>query len=199
MKEQIRFSPEANQVIVKIPKTHFKKGEVLSIPTGFEALLYSKEGTVEAVQGVLEKKLETPVEVIYLVRGNRAIISAKWGTPNRILVRDQNGQPQKLGAYGSFEFKLANPARYVNTRMAHDNEVGENTLKKDLLGLIPETINHVFLSNPSVDLDNISQLKAKMSQEMKNILETLSDDFGFSIHKLLIEDINFISSEGDVL
>lgn len=199
MKENIRFNPEASQVIVKIPKTNFKKGEILSIPPGFEALLFTKEGTVEAVQGVLEKKFENPVQVIYLVRGNRAIISSKWGTPNRVLVRDQNGQPQKLGAYGSFEFKLANPTRYVNTRMAHDAEVDENTLKKDLLGLIPAAINQVFLSSPLIDTENISQFKAKMSVEMKNILETLSDDFGFSIHKLLIEDINFISSEGDVL
>jgi membrane protease subunit (stomatin/prohibitin family) len=199
MRENIRFTPESNQVIVKIPRTQFKKGETLSIPQGFEALLMAKEGPVESVQGVLEKKFESPVEIIYLVRGNRAVISSKWGTPNRLLVRDQNGQPQKMGAYGLFEFKLTNPSRYVITRMAHNSEVDEATLKKDIQGLIPEALNQVFQSQEAIDTTQLSTLISKLSIEMKKKLEELSDDLGLSIHKLVIEDVNFITSEGDVL
>lgn len=199
MKKTLRFQPNSSQVIVQMPKTQFKKGEIISIQPGYDAIVITKDATAEVIQGKLEFKLDYPAEIIYLVKSNRTIYNTKWGTKSRIQVVDTDQKVQELGSYGSIEYQLINPHRFIQKRLNSMTELMEEQLKTIVLETLPEAISHWTLNSKPIDSDNPMLLVPEFKLTIEKKLNELTSEFGIEITKLTVENINVLKEERSFL
>lgn len=195
MKKTLRFQPESNQVIVQMPRTQLKKGEVISIPSGYDALVITKDTTAEVIQDKLEFKLDYSAEIIYLVKSNRTIYTTKWGTKSRIQVVDIDQKVQELGAYGAVEYQLINPHRFIQKRLNSLTEIVEEQLKSLVLEMLPEAISQWTMNAKPIDSDSPMYLVPEFKLTIEKKLNELCSEFGIEITKLSVENINVLKEE----
>jgi membrane protease subunit (stomatin/prohibitin family) len=199
MKKSLKFQPESHQMIVQVPRTQYKKGEIISVPPGYEALIIANDMTAEVIQNRLEFKLDYPVEIIYFVKSNRNLISTKWGTKSRLEVQDDLNKPLKLGAYGTLEFQLISPHKLIQTRLSNGQDLTDKQLIEMVLSELHEALNEWSLKTSDVDKNNLSDLMPNFKVTVKTKLDTLCDSFGVNISKLTVESINLLENKGDLI
>lgn len=186
--------PENHHLISKVPHSGFKKGEIIEVPQGFEALLLEADGGQELVKNQLVIKLENPVQYIYFAKSNRKVIRSNWGTPNRIKVNTDKDY-QTLGGFGFIEFQLINPLRFVTTRMANDEYTDESLITQIALGRIPDAMHQVLPKLEPIHSNEQSVLTNQLTKELKPVLQKSLDALGIQLEDLVIENLNFQSIE----
>jgi membrane protease subunit (stomatin/prohibitin family) len=199
MKKTMRFQPDANHIITQMPKTQFKKGEIVNVQPGYDALIITKEATAEVIQGKLEFKLEYPAEIIYLVKSNRTIYVTKWGTKSRIQVEDLQQKVQELGAFGTIEYQLINPHRFIQKRLNSSTEITEDQVKTMVLDVLPEAISHWTLNAKPIDSINPMSLMSEFKTKIGDKLNELCNEFGMTITKFNVESINLLNEERNLI
>jgi membrane protease subunit (stomatin/prohibitin family) len=199
MKKSLKFQPEPHQMIVQVPRTQYKKGEFISVPPGYEALIIANDMTTEVIQNRLEFKLEYPVEIIYFVKSNRNLTSTKWGTKSRLEVQDNTRETLKLGAYGTVEFQLVSPHKLIQTRLSNGHDLTDKQLIEMVLNELPEALNDWGLKTSNVDKNNLNELMDDFKSAVKTKLDNLCDVFGVNINKLTVESINLLENKGDLI
>lgn len=193
-KAPIKHQPEGKHLVSKVPKTSFKKGQLLSVPQGYEAILMEGNGSVEVVKNQLQIKLESSVEYIYFAKSTRKVMRSNWGTPSRIQVETSVGK-QSIGGFGYVEFQLSNPVRLINTRMQNDEYADEVSLSKLVLSRIPDLLHQILPSLEPLDVSNESKLIITLKQALSPLLKDSLDSLGISLNSLVIENINFQSQQ----
>ena len=195
-KKAIAHTPESAHLISKVPGDSFKKGRTLKIPQGYEAILMDQDGSQEVIKNIFEMKLDRLVYFIYLAKGNRKIMKTNWGTPTRIQCETADG-PKTMGAFGSVEFQLKNPIRFITTRMSDDTYVDESILAKLVLAKIPDLFHQVVPDLEPVDTSKESVLTNTFKKHLTPKLEATLDDLGIQIKSFVIENMNFNDVEGE--
>jgi len=195
MKKSLKFQPDASLVIVQMPKTQFKKGDLVSIYPGYDALVITKEASAEMIQEKLEFKLDYPAEIIYLVKSNRTVYKTKWGTKSRIQVVDNNQKVQELGSYGTIEYQLINPHRFIQKRLKSEFDLTEDQLRDIVLETLPEAISHWTLNAKPIDSENPMFLVPEFKLIIEKKLDELCGESGIEITKLTVENINLLKEE----
>ncbi len=186
--------PENYHLISKVPNSGFKKGEIIEVPQGFEALLLEADGGQELIKNQLVIKLENPIQYVYLAKSNRKVIRSNWGTPNRIKVHTDKGY-QTIGGFGFIEFQLINPLRFVTTRMQNDEFTDESMITHIALGRIPDALNQVLPNLEPIHANEQSALTNQLTKELKPVLQKSLDTLGIQLEDLVIENLNFQSIE----
>lgn len=194
-KALIKHQPEVEHLISKVPKTSFKKGQSISVPQGYEAILMEQDGSVEVIKNQLLIKLENTVEYIYLAKSTRKVMRSNWGTPSRILVETSGGK-QSLGGFGYVEFQLTNPVRLINTRMQNDEHADESSLSKLVLSRIPDLLHQILPGLEPLDISNESKLIIQLKEALSPLLKESLDSLGIGLQSLVIENINFQAQQG---
>ncbi len=195
-KKVITHEPEVNHLISKVPGDSFKKGRSLKIPQGYEAILMEQDASQEVIKNTFELKLDRPVYFIYLAKSNRKIMKTNWGTPTRIQCETKEGV-KTLGAFGSVEFQLKNPIRFITTRMSEDTYVDETILSKLVLSKIPDLFHQVVPELEPVDTSKESVLTNLFKKHLTPKLESTLDDLGIQIKSFIIENMNFNDVGGE--
>lgn len=189
-KEKITHHVDPKALIYKVPRSDFKKGQILEIPQGYEASLFEADGTQELIQDVYKHRLERPVQYIYLSKSNRAAVQSKWGTPNRIKVTTDQG-PMSLGAFGHIEFQLLNPIRFIEKRTDREGHIDGALITQMVLMRIGEAFQDIIPSlEPLSKNDEIKTIQA-LKDPLKKALELKVSIFGLSITSLVIDSMNF--------
>ena len=194
-KAPIKHQPEVEHLISKVPKTSFKKGQSISVPQGYEAIIMEQDGSVEVIKNQLLIKLENTVEYIYLAKSTRKVMRSNWGTPSRILVETSSGK-QSLGGFGYVEFQLTNPVRLINTRMQNDEYADESSLSKLVLSRIPDLLHQILPGLEPLDVSNESKLIIQLKEALTPLLKESLDSLGIGLQSLVIENINFQAQQG---
>lgn len=195
-KKAIEFIPESSHLIAKAPGSAFKKGTPLKVPQGYEAILMDQGGQQEVIKNVFELKLDRPVYFVYYAKSNRKIMKTNWGTPTRIQCETTDGL-KTLGAFGSVEFQLINPIRFIATRMSEDTFVDESMLAKLVLAKIPDLFHQVVPDLEPIDTSKESVLTQKFKTHLTPKLEQTLDDMGIQVKSFLIENMNFNDVGGE--
>jgi len=190
-----KHQPETEHLVSKVPGSGFKKGQSVSVPQSYEAILMDREGTVEIVKNQLQVKLESGIEYIYFAKSNRKVMRSNWGTPSRINVETSKGK-QSLGGFGYVEFQLTNPVRLINTRMQNDEFADEASLSKLVLSRVPELLHQVLPTLEPLDIANESKLIIQLKEALTPLLKESLDSLGIGLQALVVENINFQSQQG---
>lgn len=190
-KVPIHYSPNAEDIIVKFPKTQLKKGEVIKVPDQFDSIFTYKDGAQELIQNRREIILEYPVESIYFVLHTRNVLHTKWGTPSRILIADQKAQSQMLGAFGRIEYSLQNAAKLITTTMKSEEVLTQNDLNHLILSMIPDVFNTYFATIQSMDINEPAKVAIDLQAKLTPELSTRMDERGLELKGLSIENVNF--------
>lgn len=190
----ITHEPEASHLISKVPGSHFRKGTPLKIPQGYEAVLMDQDGSQEVIKNTFEIKLDRPIYYIYLAKSNRKILKSNWGTATRIQCETKVGK-QSLGAFGTVEFQLINPIRFITTRMIEDTYVDETILSKLVLAKIPDLFHQVVPELEPIDTSKESVITNAFKKHLTPKLEATLDDLGIQIKSFVIANMNFNSQE----
>lgn len=190
-KNPIHYSPNADDIVVKFPKTQLKKGEVIKVPDQFDSIFTYKDGTQELIQNRREILLEYPVESVHFVLHTRNVLHSKWGTPSRILVADQKGQSQMLGAYGRIEYALQNASRLIATTMKSEEVLTQKNLNQLTLSMIPDVFNTYFASSEALEISQPAKLAIELQTKLTPLLASRMDDRGLELKGLTIENVNF--------
>lgn len=190
-KTPIQYSPNPDDIIAKFPKTQLKKGDVVKIPTNFDAVFVYQDGTQELIQGIREITLEYPVDGIYFVLHTKSVLKTKWGTPSRILIADQKGQSQMLGAYGRIEYSLQNASKVITAKMQSAAALELKDLNQWVLEMVPESFNQYFATIQTIDISDPARLSIELKEKISPYLSQLMDDIGLKLNALTFENVNF--------
>ena len=189
-KKKVSFSGEANQLISKHSANSYDKNQKVEVPRGYEVILMEANGQSEVLRNVLEFKLKDKTKHIYYVKGTKNILKGNWGTPSRIDVKTVEGKISTLGGYGTFEFKLANPLKFINTRMNNSEFAEETTLTELVLSKIIELFQLASTQLPSIDESKMTEVTLKYKSRVQDLLKKKLDENGIEIVDFVIENLN---------
>lgn len=120
---------------------------------------------------------------------SRQFINQKWGTKNPIMLRDAEFGPIRLRAFGSFAFRVKDPAVFLKEVAATNPEFSVDSINEQLRNLAVsrgmDAIAEVKI--PVLDLAaNYDEVSAKITEKIKPEFTEL----GLELTKFLIENIS---------
>ncbi|MFH0892837.1 MAG: SPFH domain-containing protein [Bacteroidota bacterium] len=120
----------------------------------------------------------------------RQFTDRKWGTKNPVMMRDPEFGPIRLRAFGSYAFKVKDPAKLIRQCAGTDAKFSTEEITEQLKNIIITRFTDTIAESkiPALDLaakyDEFSEiLKTKINPEY--------DEYGLELTKLLIENISF--------
>ena len=125
---------------------------------------------------------------IYFV-STRRFTDMKWGTRNPVMLRDPEFGPIRLRAFGSYAFRVTEPADFLREIVGTDGEFTTEEISNHLRNLIVSRFANVIATAriPALDLaanyDDLGEFaRNRIQPEMTN--------YGVEMTKLLIENIS---------
>jgi membrane protease subunit (stomatin/prohibitin family) len=189
-KKKVSFSGDANHLISKHSANSYDKNQKVEVPKGFEVILMEANGQSEVLRNVLEFKLKDKTKYIYYVKSTKNILKGNWGTPSRIEVKATDGKILTLGGYGTFEFKLTNPLKYINTRMSSSEFTDENSLVELVLSKLIEMFQLSSTKLPAIDESKMTEVTLSYKRKVQELLKAKLEENGIELVDFVIENLN---------
>lgn len=131
----------------------------------------------------------SPFKVDVYFINTRQFTDMKWGTPQPILVRDPEFGQVQLRAFGSYAFKISNPAQFFREIAGTNPEITTDEVRDTLRSaIINKFISVVAKSGKSV-LD-LAMYYSEMGDTLKPVLQEEIKEYGIEITKFYIESIS---------
>jgi len=193
-KPKITLDMQEEYLIQRHPDQDFKKKRMVETLKNQELILVYPNGTSEAIKNNFEYTLTEPVKYLYFVKSNKLIHQSNWGTKSRVEI-DFADKKQTLGGYGSIEFKLMNPTRYIERRMSTSMFLTPEMLTELVLAKIPESLVKVVMTlkeSEKTDMNSLTvAVKSKLSQELSTVLS----EMGIELVDLIVTNLNLQEME----
>lgn len=132
---------------------------------------------------------ESPFKADVYFVSLRQFTNQKWGTKNPVMIRDAEFGPVRLRAFGSFNFKVADPKTFLQQVSATNPEF----IIEDINEQLRNTIVSRGMDSVAQSKITILDLAANYNELGKLISETAEPDFteiGLTLTKLLVENIS---------
>lgn len=192
--KKIHFSMKDDYLIEKHPGKDFKKKTKISLEKNQELILVYPDGLSETIKNQFDIKLKEKVKYLFYAQSNRSVQSVNWGTKSRVAITIED-KDQTLGGYGTIEFRLMNPTRYIEKRMGTASFVTPEMLTELVLSKIPQELLTVVMNlstKQKVDINSLTvAVKKGLLQQMKEVLS----EMGIELTDLVVTNINL--KEGD--
>ncbi len=131
---------------------------------------------------------ESPFKAdVYFV--NTKSFNLKWGTKNPIIVRDKEFEMVRLRAFGAYEFKVSDPAKFLKEIVGTDGHFRTEEIEERLSNIINSNLAVILGENEVSILD----LAANYDDFANFMQEKLKDDFanyGLELKKVIVENIS---------
>lgn len=132
---------------------------------------------------------ESPFKAeIYFVKTTQ-FTDQKWGTKNPIMLRDPEFGPMRLRAFGTYAFKVGDPAALIQEVVGTDGHFSSGDLTDQLRNLIVSRFTDVLAESKLAALD----LAANYNELGEFIRERIEEEFGgygIDITSMLVENIS---------
>jgi membrane protease subunit (stomatin/prohibitin family) len=181
-------------LIEKHPKQDFKKKTKISLQKNQELIVVYPDGLSEVLKNQFDIKLKERVKYLFYAQSNRSVQSVNWGTKSRVAI-EIDGTTQTLGGYGTIEFRLMNPHRYIEKRMGNASFVTAEMLTELVLSKVPEEMVHVVESLKAAEKKDINKLTLAVKKALQIRLAEVLDAMGIELTDLVVTNINL--KEGD--
>lgn len=193
-RKKIQFSMNQAYLIEKHPGKDFKKKTKVSLQKNQEVVMVYPDGLSETIKNQFDLKLKEKVKYLFYAQSNRSVQSVNWGTKSRVAIQVQSN-PKSLGGYGTIEFRLMNPTRYIEKRMGNANFVTPEMLTELVLSKIPEELIQVVLDLKDTDKKDINVLTIAVKKLLTVRVSDVLSEMGIELTDLVITNINL--KEGD--
>lgn len=193
-RQKINFSIKDDYLIEKHPGRDFKKKTKVSLQKNQELILVYPDGLSETLKNQFDIVLKERVKYLFYAQSNRSIQSVNWGTKSRVQIEFQ-GTQQTLGGYGSIEFRLMNPMRYIEKRMGNATFVTPNMLADLVLAKIPEELLQVVMDLSEKDKVDLNVLTLAIKEKLQERLSQSMSEMGIEVTALIVGNINLKEGE----
>lgn len=158
----------------------------------FEPGLYTLDTANLPILSTLEGwkyGFESPFKAeVYFVNTTR-VVDQKWGTKNPIMLRDPEFGPTRLRAFGTYGFKVSDPATFLETLVGTSGDVDTGAVTDQIRNLIVARFTDVLGSAKLAALD----LAANVDELGGFVAEKMADDmaeYGIEVVNLLVENVS---------
>lgn len=193
-RKKLQFSIKDDYLIEKHPGRDFKKKTKVSLQKNQELILVYPDGLSETLKNQFDIVLKERVKYLFYAQSNRSIQSVNWGTKSRVQIEFQ-GTQQTLGGYGSIEFRLMNPMRYIEKRMGNATFVTPNMLADLVLAKIPEELLQVVMDLSEKDKVDLNVLTLAIKEKLQERLSQSMSEMGIEVTALIVGNINLKEGE----
>jgi membrane protease subunit (stomatin/prohibitin family) len=192
--KKIQFSMKDDYLIEKHPGKDFKKKTKISLEKNQELILVYPDGLSDTLKNQFDIKLKEKVKYLFYAQSNRSVQSVNWGTKSRVVIAI-DGKDQTLGGYGTIEFRLMNPTRYIEKRMGTASFVTPDMLTELVLSKIPQELLTVV--NESYRQTKIRHqfVDCRREKRTSSTNERGLNEMGIELTDLVVTNINL--KEGD--
>lgn len=126
-------------------------------------------------------------EVYFVV--TRRFTDEKWGTKNPIMLRDPEFGPMRLRAFGTYAFKVSDPAELIREVVGADGHFQAGDLTNQLRNLIVARFTDVLAESKIAALDLASKSDEMGEFVRKRIAEEF-ESYGIELTSLLVENVS---------
>ena len=125
---------------------------------------------------------------IYFVNTTR-FTDLKWGTKNPIIIRDPEFGPVRIRAYGTYEVRVSDPAKFLTEIVGTDGEFTTDEISYQIRNVIVASFNAAIARAGIPVLDMAANVKDLGDHLAKMIAPEIAD-YGIELTKLFIENIS---------
>ncbi|MEM7243113.1 MAG: SPFH domain-containing protein [Pseudomonadota bacterium] len=125
---------------------------------------------------------------IYFVNTTR-FTDLKWGTKNPVIIRDPEFGPTRIRAYGTYEVRVADPAKFLTEIVGTDGEFTTDEISYQIRNVIVASFTAAIARAGIPVLDMAANVK-DLGQHLSKMIEPDISEYGLKLPKLFIENIS---------
>lgn len=126
---------------------------------------------------------------VYFV-STRQITELKWGTPNPIMLRDEDFGPVRLRAFGTYTLKALDPKILLKELVGTDQEFNSDELTELMRGIIISAFADMLGTNKVAALDLAAHYREMSDDLQKAVNERIDDEYGLEVPALFILNVS---------
>lgn len=113
----------------------------------------------------------------------------KWGTPNPIMLRDQDFGAVRIRAFGTYTYKIVDPVKFIKEIMGTDDEFSTGEISNELRNMIITRFTDA-VGESKIPILDIAQSYDELSDFVNGKLKPEFLNYGINITKFLISNIS---------
>lgn len=125
---------------------------------------------------------------IYFINTTR-FQDLKWGTKNPIICRDPEFGPIRLRAYGTYEMKVSDPARFLTEIVGTDGEFTMDEISYAIRNIIVSRFS-VAIASCGIPILDMAANTADLGKVLAARIAPEIAEFGLELPKLYVENIS---------
>lgn len=126
---------------------------------------------------------------VYFV-STRQVSDLKWGTPNPIMLRDEDFGPVRLRAFGTYTLKAQDPKILLKELVGTDQEFNSDELAELMRGIIISAFADMIGEKKVAALDLAAHYR-EMSDDLKELVnDRIDDEYGLEVPALYILNVS---------
>ncbi len=126
---------------------------------------------------------------VYFV-ATRQITDLKWGTPNPVLMRDEDFGPVRVRAFGTYALRAVDPRALLTELVGTDSEFEAAEITELLRAIVNSCFADLVASSEIAVLDLASNYTALSEELRRRVVEKVDDEYGLDIPQLYIVNIS---------
>ena len=125
---------------------------------------------------------------IYFVNTTR-FSNLKWGTKNPIIVRDPEFGPVRLRAYGTYEVKVKDPARFLTEIVGTDGEFTTDEISYQIRNVIVSRFSSA-IARAGIPVLDMAANTPELGDLVAKLIAPEIAEYGLELPKLYVENIS---------
>ena len=125
---------------------------------------------------------------IYYVNTTR-FTDLKWGTKNPIICRDPEFGPVRIRAYGTYEIKVSDPAKFLSEVVGTDGEFTMDEISYQIRNIITTQFS-AAIANSGIPVLDMAANTIDLGKLLASKIAPALAEFGLTIPNLYIENIS---------
>lgn len=126
---------------------------------------------------------------VYFV-STRQITDLKWGTPNPIMMRDDDFGPIRMRAFGTYTLKVVDPKLLLPELVGTDSEFNSDEVTELLRSIVCQAFTDLLGQKKISALDLAAHYREMSDDLRKLVCERIDDEYGLDVPQLYIVNIS---------
>lgn len=126
---------------------------------------------------------------VYFVN-TRQITDMKWGTPNPIMMRDEDFGPIRLRAFGTYSMKAVEPTALLKELIGADAHFEVDEINELLRAIINSAFADLIGSSNISALDLAANYRSLSEELRRMVVERVDDEYGLDIPQMHIVNVS---------
>ena len=134
---------------------------------------------------------------IYFINTTR-FTDLKWGTKNPIMCRDPEFGPVRIRAFGTYEMRITDPARFMVEVVGTDGEFTADEISFQLRNIIVSKFS-AAIARSNIPVLDMAANAPELGEVMAKVLNPSIAEYGLSLPSFYIENISLPPKVEEVL